>query len=160
MYGSLQSLNKSILQPMNDGQFSFATKLAKMVEWEEISRWFVKAPSWVPYAVISSAAALLLLIMACTCRKVCCRRRQSNYEAITKDLEGEEREFELGLSSDEDDLDGHVVGFNDEELKQMEMLESYGVQTDQMTPDADLPPLSPTAATTSFRSKKAHLDGD
>ncbi|ETW00729.1 hypothetical protein H310_07279 [Aphanomyces invadans] len=98
-----------------------------MEAWEDIRRWTVKEPNWVPYAI-------------------------SNYEAITRDLDDEEREFELGLSSDDDD--GLDVGFNDKELKQMEMLEAYGVQTDEITPEAKVPPLSPSASTTSMRSKK------
>ncbi|KAG9413757.1 hypothetical protein AC1031_012979 [Aphanomyces cochlioides] len=131
-----------------------------MEEWEDIKTWFKQAPEWAPYAAASSAAALLVCLLCCICRATCCRRRRSNYEAITKNLEDEEREFEMSLSSDDDDGEGRAIEFNDDELKQMEMLESYGnnlqtqVTIDKVTPKANIEPMSPTAATTSHRIKK------
>ncbi|KAF0692948.1 Aste57867_16033 [Aphanomyces stellatus] len=129
-----------------------------MVEWEDVRRWVEQEPAWVPYAAISSAATLLLCVLVCIFRLTCCRRGRSNYEAINKDLEMEEREFALGLSSDEEGsvLDGgREVEFNDDEYKQMEMLEAFGHHVDEtMAPTEPPEPLSPSAATTSHRTKK------
>jgi hypothetical protein len=109
-----------------------------------------------------AVAGMVVVILCCfLLYRVLCRRKAiSEYEAISKDLEMEERGFGLGLSmtSDDDDDDlqdfGPVETFSEEEMRQLEMLDSYRKQVGQETPRANSThPLSPTAETTSQRAR-------
>ncbi|OQR96535.1 hypothetical protein ACHHYP_15405 [Achlya hypogyna] len=120
-------------------------------------------PVWALASIAAGTAAVLLLLLCMLCRCCCCGpARKSQYEAISKDLEMEEKEFALArtLSDDEDDelyrLEAPltVEEFNEDEMQQLEMLDAYRkkLQRQDSAVSSDAP-LSPTAATTSHRTK-------
>ncbi|OQS06193.1 hypothetical protein THRCLA_20424 [Thraustotheca clavata] len=80
--------------------------------------------TWIIGAAVGSSAGFLLAVcLLCRC---CSSKGKSRYEAINKDLEMEEKDFALGrTSSDEEHSVVTIEDFNDEEMRQLEMLDAY-----------------------------------
>ncbi|EQC26711.1 hypothetical protein SDRG_15441 [Saprolegnia diclina VS20] len=120
-------------------------------------------PTWALAGVAAGTSAVLIFLFCILCKCCCGRKHKSQYEAISKDLEMEEKEFALGrtLDGDDDDELHHleasttIEDFNDDEMRQLEMLDAYRQKLANDTGVSSSAPLSPTAATTSHRPKPA-----